>query len=357
VRPILIATGLGGLLMLAGLVLALSPTAIAAALTTSAEPVLAASLYRIVPILSNALSWRALIPPESRPRTGTLLRLRWIGESVNALLPVAQVGGDLVRARLLNRAGAKGSHAAASMVADLAVGAASQVAFTVMGVVALVSSGAGALGGTRGQVGRAVALAAVLTAVGAGALLAVARIGIGRIITAVPFLRRGSAATGADGEGSLAERAASIDHAFRAVLARRGQLLRAFAWHLGGWVSQVGETWLILQLLRSSVSFSAALAIETLAATARSAAFLVPGGLGVQEGALVLAASHFGVDGPHALALGIVKRMREVITGAPGILAWVVSERRALDRFLRRRRPRRADGMETTTAKTPERAP
>jgi len=331
VKSLLAACALGGLLMFAGLVLSSSPAAIAAALATSAGPVMAASLYRVIPIFANTMSWRALIRPQSRPDLAALLRMRWIGESVNALLPVAQVGGDLARARMLNQAGAKGSDAAASMVADLAVGAASQVAFTLLGVAALVGSGAGALGGTEGRVARAIALAAVLTAAGAGALLGVAHVGIGRIIAAVPLLRRRSG-----GEG-LAARVAGIDAALADVLSRRGELLRAFAWHLLGWLLQVGETWLILRMLGCGVSWIAALVIETLAATARSAAFVVPGGLGVQEGALMLAAGRFGVDGPHALALGIVKRMREVVTGAPAILAWAISERRMLDRFLRRR--------------------
>jgi uncharacterized membrane protein YbhN (UPF0104 family) len=113
--------------------------------------------------------------------------------------------------------------------------------------------------------------------------------------------------------------------------------LRAFSWHLAGWLLQVGETWLVLRLLGCGVSWIAALVIETLASTARSAAFVVPGGLGVQEGALVLAAGRFGVDAPHALALAIIKRMREVVTGAPAIIAWAISERPMLDRFLRRR--------------------
>ena len=32
-----------------------------------------------------------------------MLALRWIGKSINTTLPAAQIGGDVVRARLLQR--------------------------------------------------------------------------------------------------------------------------------------------------------------------------------------------------------------------------------------------------------------
>lgn len=47
---------------------------------------------------------------------------RWIGMSVNALLPVAQFGGEIVRAHLLRRLGPDGPAAAASVIVDLTVG-------------------------------------------------------------------------------------------------------------------------------------------------------------------------------------------------------------------------------------------
>ena len=42
----------------------------------------------------------ALFPKSDRPRLFQLLWMRWIGESISALVPSAAVGGDIVRARL-----------------------------------------------------------------------------------------------------------------------------------------------------------------------------------------------------------------------------------------------------------------
>jgi glycosyltransferase 2 family protein len=59
-----------------------------------------------------------------------MLRLFWIFESVNSLLPVARIGGEIVSFRLLSRAGLRASFAAASLVVDMQLTLISQLAFT-----------------------------------------------------------------------------------------------------------------------------------------------------------------------------------------------------------------------------------
>jgi len=327
----MVAGALGGVILLAALAASASPATVAAALSGGAWPLLAASLYRVVTLSINTMSWRELLPRHERPRFLTLLRLRWIGESVNALLPVAQIGGDFARARLLAVSGVSGSEATAAMVADVSVAAATQVVFTLLGVVALafgVPSGrpAGARAGS-------IVVATVLTAASAAVLLTVARVGLGRIVAMLPM----RAKTGRIGT-RLTRGAAGVDRALSGVLGRRRALGRSAVWHLAGWLSQVGETWLIMRLLGHPISWLAALAIESLAASARGAAFAVPGGIGVQEAALVVVAAPFGIDKATALALGIIKRGRELLVGAPAILAWSLAEREWIGRLLRRTR-------------------
>jgi putative membrane protein len=323
-RPLVIACALGGTALLLTLVLTSSPAAIASIITASALPLVAASVYRWVPLSLYALSWRLLIAPANRPRWSTLLRLRWIGESVNALLPVAQVGGDMARARLLAQQGAPGPVAAASMVADLGMGAATQVVFTATGAVAF------SLHSSLGTLSRGIVIVCVALAAGTGALVFVARVGTARILRRLPWFR-----------GLLAH-ADTVDRALADIGARRADMSLAFALHLVGWFAQVFETWLILHLIGSPISAAGALAIESLALAARSAVFVVPGGVGVQEGALMLLAAPFGIAAPVALSLGLIKRMREVVVGAPAVIAWSIAERHLLDRLWRRltRRPR-----------------
>lgn len=317
-RPLIIACALGGTALLLTLVLTSSPAAIVSIIAGSALPLAAASVYRAVPLSLYAVSWRLLIAPENRPRSSTLLRLRWIGESVNALLPVAQVGGDVARARLLAQQGAPGPVAAASMVADLGMGAASQVVFTATGAVAF------SVHGSLGALSRGIVIVCVALAAGTGALVFVARVGTARIVRRLPLLR-----------GLLAH-ADTVDRALADIGARRADMSLSFAVHLVGWFAQVFETWLILDLIGAPISAAGALAIESLALAARSAVFVVPGGVGVQEGALMLLAAPFGIAAPVALSLGLIKRMREVVVGAPAVIAWSIAERHLLDRLWRR---------------------
>jgi hypothetical protein len=64
------------------------------------------------------------------------------------------------------------------------------------------------------------------------------------------------------------------------------------------------------------------LIIESLGMTARSAGFFIPGALGIQEIALVLVGSFVGLPPETAMLIAIVKRLRDVVLGLPGLAMW-----------------------------------
>ena len=247
---------------------------------------LAASLYRIVPVELNAAAWAALL--EKRPLGwAATLWMRWIGEAVNSLLPAAQIGGDFARARLLTAGGVPAGEATAAMVADVAIGAFTQVLFTFVGAAALIL-GAPSEAPARAHLG----WLALVIGIGAGfaaLLIVVARVGVGRLLTALPLHLNGRLAA------RLRIGGAAIDRSSGSIRRRPRALLVSATWHLVAWLSQVFETWLVLRLLGRPIGWVAALAMESLAASARGAAFVVPGGIGVQEGALVAVGAAFGV--------------------------------------------------------------
>ena len=70
--------------------------------------------------------------------------------------------------------------------------------------------------------------------------------------------------------------------------------------------------------------------LESLGQAARSAGFMVPGGLGIQEGGFLLIGSHIGLTPELALSLSLIKRGRELIIGIPGLIAWQIAEGRGL---------------------------
>src|SRR5262249_18788749 len=127
-----------GLAMFTALLAAHGASEVGAALRTAGAGLLCVAIYHLLPMLADALGLRRLLPAELRPPVRTMLRARWIGESVNGLLPVLQVGGNVVKASLLARTGVGGAVAGASVVVDVTLVMLTQVVFTVVGLALLL---------------------------------------------------------------------------------------------------------------------------------------------------------------------------------------------------------------------------
>jgi uncharacterized membrane protein YbhN (UPF0104 family) len=80
-------------------------------------------------------------------------------------------------------------------------------------------------------------------------------------------------------------------------------------------------------------SFIVALIVETAGQSVRSVFFIVPGGLGIFEGGMVMICGLLGISGDVALALSLISRAREALFFAPGLIIWQFVEAR---RVLRR---------------------
>src|SRR3569623_1794522 len=84
-----------------------------------------------------ALAWSALfsgVSSDLRPPFLALFRLRWIRESKDHLLPVAQVGGEIAAARRLAAERMSLPQAGASVIADLTIETLTQAVFTLIGI-------------------------------------------------------------------------------------------------------------------------------------------------------------------------------------------------------------------------------
>src|SRR5262249_60221844 len=82
---------------------------------------------------------RGVLAGAPRPPAATFVWGRWLAESVNDLLPVMQVGGNVVRARALAGAGVAGPTAGASVLVDMTIIMATQLPLTLAGLVLLVA--------------------------------------------------------------------------------------------------------------------------------------------------------------------------------------------------------------------------
>lgn len=317
IKIALYLAGLFGLALATYLVADYGAAAILEAMLAIGWGLVAVSAFHLVPMILGNLSWRAVLPRQSRPGPGVLLWIRWIRESVNTLLPVGQVGGDLVCARLVHLHGVAAVPAIASMVADLTVSVLTQLVFVALGLALLLMRSLDP------------AVLAVVWAVSAGmailfALMAtflfVQRAGMFALMSRIGgALLRSKAALG------LHAKAAEIDHAIRAVYRNRRAFWTAMAWRLADWIAGAGEVWLVMYFLGKPVTLAEAMILESLGTGVRTAAFLVPGALGILEASYVVFGSLFGISAADSLALALAKRVRELLLGIPGLVAWQIA--------------------------------
>ena len=114
---------------------------------------------------------------------------------------------------------------------------------------------------------------------------------------------------------------------------RRGVVLRyLFFWQPLQCVLTALEIWFALYFPGVQVSFAEAVVIESLIQAVSSAAFFVPGGLGVQEGGFILIGSALGLDHLTCLALAGARRIRDLLIFVPGLFAWQIVESSGIGR-------------------------
>jgi putative membrane protein len=275
--------------------------------------------FYLAPLGLAAQAWRSLLPPTAvdAPLFRRFVRLTWIGLAVNWVLPVAQVGGDFIRARLLQKAGVDAALAGASVVVDKTLQAATQAFYCLIGLALLAG-----YAGSEDLIGGALLSTLVLLAL-IGVFFLVQRAGLFRRLLA-PMARLAPFGNGP----ALAASAEALDRAVLALYRNRRRLGASFAYRMLFRFVLLGEVWIALGVLGYPVGLVEALIIESLIQAVRGAAFAVPGALGVQEGGLVLIGVILGLPAEAALALSLVKRVREAAIGVPGVLAWQWAEGR-----------------------------
>ena len=278
------------------------------------------TLFHLIPFTLSVLAWRELLPAASRPHTLTVMWIQWIRESINTLLPVASVGGDVASIRLAHLQGVPGAQATSSVIVDITVGLATQVIFVLSGVALLLM--------------RSTDHDSLLVA---GTVLLVMGV-LFVAITAFVFLQHRGLFAGfakfarrlipAKWLSTLAARASMIDDSVVAIYRNRPVMLRASLLRLGGWAAGVGDVWLVMQSLGQPIGMVDACILESLGSGVRAAAFMVPGALGALEGSYILFGAMFGLPADTALVISLSKRVRELALGVPGLLLWQCIEGR-----------------------------
>ncbi len=272
-------------------------------------------VVHIIQLVLAGIAWRTPVSCLSTsPGIPFFIHIRWIRESISGLLPITQIGGELISIRLLAIKGMKGSQAGASLVVDLTMEAISLFLFILTGLVVLLMNH-----DSSGLVKWVLTGLLVIVPAIIGFLLA-QRYGMFRLVENFcdwiadhsPLLKTGMA------EG--------LHDTIHALYRDPKALFVSCIQHLLAWAVGTLEVWLILYFLDHPVTLGQALVLESLGQAIRSAVFFIPGGLGVQEGGYLLLGGLAGLSPETGLALSLIKRVRELVIGLPGLLAWQIME-------------------------------
>lgn len=315
--------GLLGLAVAIALVAHQGWAEIATAIDRAGWPLLWLLPFHALPLLLDVAGWRVLLAPRDHDHRATLPFLFWVAairEASNRLLPVANIGGEIIGIRLVKWRGIPGAAVAASIIMEVLLTLVNQYLFTALGIILLIEL-------TR-DVG---AFSTVIFALAASLPLPVFLIVIlrhGKVFSrlesfAEKLLGGRSKFTGLI-DGS------NLDLEIRAQYSRPLRLIASLCWQFLGYLVGSFETWLALRLLGYPIGVGDAIAIEAVTQALRHIIFVVPAGLGVQEGGLVLFGDILGLPPEVSVALSLVKRMREIAFGVPALISWQWAETRKL---------------------------
>jgi len=297
---------------------------IATVLTKGGLKLFLVPIVMVIPMMLDAAGWQVLIsnPPPWR----RFFYARWIGESVNTLLPAAQVGGLFIKSYLLDKTvGEPGLALASAIVADT-VSAISLLLFIAL------TLGLMAMHGLDLRIILPLAAGTIIFCI---PIYIFYRLQSGTTINFHPRLRKLvskiTAFAGSD------NKAGGIKDQLDNIYADNKNILKSFLLQFLGWVLGTIEVWMIVHLLGGNISVTEALLLEGLGQTIRNIAFFIPGALGIQEGTYLLVGTMLGLTPTLALSISLVKRFRELAQGIPGLIVWQANEGWSFLRHLHRR--------------------
>jgi putative membrane protein len=314
--------GIFGLALLTGLVAYFGFASVMQAVLSSEWGTVLVVLARALALAGCGVGWWFLLTPKG-PVPQVFIALRFIREAINGLFPFAVVGGDVIGARLLSHFGVAMSLGIASVLIDIFV--------QVVSLLIYVAAGVGIVLDVPGP-HRLSTVTFVMMAV---ALPAVAGFFLALNFGAFDPLVRWLVTFGEKRRWSIFAHVVDLGDCLQFIWRNHRGLSRSFAVHLVTVFFGAVEVWIAFHFMGYPVSVGAAIAIESIGQGGKAAAFMLPGGIGVQDGAMIAAAAIFGVPAEVALAMALIKRVPDLVLGIPSLLLWQALEGR---RFFARRK-------------------
>lgn len=302
---------LAGLAIIVGLVVSLGIGHILKPIEKAGWPgFLALCGVSLATLLVTAGAWRSLI--ERGQRGCKYLVFVWgraVRDGAGDVLPFSQIAGVVVGARAVILRGVAESYAYASTVVDMTAELMAQIVFTMLGLVILLLRVSGlklddpVVAGPLVAIGLGIAAAAgfVIFQIRGGPLIKEL------IVRFVP---------------NAQHRAEALNEDLQRLYSSRARLTVSSTLHLLGWLMGAFQIYVVLHFIGTDVAYIDCVAIESLVYAAKSVAFVMPNGAGVQELGYAIIGGLFRVPWETGVALSFLKRGRDVVLGGPALLAW-----------------------------------
>lgn len=306
--------GFLGLAGLAGLIAWQGYAQVLEAFAAAGWGIVWANLFHVLPMALSVLSWRIIWPGRRRPSFALMVLVMWIRSAVNNLLPVARIGGEVAAARLMIKHGWRRSPSIAGIVVETTVSIVTVFILVVSGIMLLALHAPGAATMTRLILGVLATVPIIIL------LIVMQRYGVFGLLARVAHMMAGNRWQ------HFIRDTARLDRAILTMYRRKGRLLHSGFWMLLSWYLAAGEIWIALQFLGHPLPLLDCVIIEAMIQLVSSAAFVVPGALGAQEGAFLFFGAMLGLPPDKALALGLIRRCRDIILYVPGLAVWQAIE-------------------------------
>lgn len=303
-----------GLAVFVGLIYGVGPGAILDVLERLGWLTPLIALPYFTSYLVDSIGWwwvlrREFAAPPGNPRRAPhllhLFAIRAAGEAVNAITPTAYLGGEPLKAWLLQRRGIPLAPALASVLVSKTALMLTQGAYVFLGALVALHRWRPAI-----PLPLAAGVGLLLGILTFGLIIGAQRRGLFGSLLALVRRWSGREALLASLEADLH----ALDDRLREFYGSRGRDFSiCCVFHFLGWVVGSFEVYLALWLLGEPVDFASAFAIEALSGVAKMAAVIVPASLGVQEGGQVLIFVAFGLTAPLAVTFGLLRRGRELL--------------------------------------------
>ena len=313
-----------GLVAMTGLIAWQGVGDISELILASSWPILWVPLAWSPTIFLGALTWRLLFEPEQEPPYKKVFMALWMGRAINTLLPVASIGGEVVKARMLILWGHPKAEASASVVVDKTVQVFGLIIWGLIGALLLVHYSI-----DQDLVAAALIGFFILGAGTAGFVL-VQKAGIVRAVVNSAHI-----ITKSDYFGDMKDGADQVDACVRNCYSRPWRLTQSIFWRVLTLLLQSAEVWVAAYVLGHPISIMEAIFLKSLTSTLSDIAFIIPNAYGIQEGAFVVLGAMIGLPADLMLAVSLSIRIRELIIDVPGLIIWQHAEGR---HFLKKHR-------------------